>query len=838
VVLYSTTNQQLIAKKELEARIMAWQFKPLTERVARMRERWRSTKPEICIARYKIITEFYRKHPELNGILRRAKAMHEIFSKIPVRIDDDEVIVGAQAAKFKAGALYPENCVTFIKDEICSGSIRTRDIDPYDVSDEDIEYLKETIDYWLYGESTHAKTQAYYPEEYAPHDFNGVTMIGRMCISDTPVGHFVAGYEKAIKVGFKAIKEEAERKMAEIVAQAMPGNTNEQYNFYRAIAIVCDGMITLTKRYAKLAAEKLAAETDPQRKKELAMMVETLNWIMENPARNFVEALQCLYMYHTCLCLEGNIHGISLGRVDQYLGEFLEKDLQNGTITEEYAQELLDLFFLKIVEINKPWSYGATQSAPGYTTGQLMTLGGVDKDGNDAANKVSYMMLQSVGRLKLHTPLALRVHKNTPPELWEAAIETSKICGGIPTFENDDVIIPALLNRGFTLEDARDYSLIGCVEPGGTGNDWPACGGTGSVSYINLPNALWLAINDGYLPVPLRFGAPKKGDKEPEMIKQRVGLPTGYLYEMETFEEVLEAFRKQMEFFVRWHVIVNNNAEYVTREVLPLPVVSATMEGCMEKGKDVMYGGAKYNGTGVPGIGIGNIADSLFMIKHLCFDTKKCTTRELYDALINNWEGYEELQQYIKGSELHYGNGNPEVDQWAAWAAEKYAEIVTSCTGPRGRYTAALFPVTAHVMFGMMTAATPDGRNAGVPLSDGISPVQQMDKKGPTAIIRSVATIKQGDFANGTLLNMKFSPSCLRGEDGIKKLSQLIQTYFNLGGMEVQINVLSADILREAQKNPDEYRDLVVRIAGFSAYFVELHVTSQNELISRTVLEM
>ena len=269
------------------------------------------------------------------------------------------------------------------------------------------------------------------------------------------------------------------------------------------------------------------------------------------------------------------------------------------------------------------------------------------------------------------------------------------------------------------------------------------------------------------------------------------------------------------------------------REVLPLPVVSATMEGCMEKGKDVMYGGAKYNGTGIPGIGIGNIADSLFMIKHLCFDTKKCTTRELYDALLNNWEGYEELQQYIKGSELHYGNGNPEVDKWAAWAAEKYAEIVTSFTGPRGRYTAALFPVTAHVMFGMMTAATPDGRNAGVPLSDGISPVQQMDKNGPTAIIRSVATLKQDAFANGTLLNMKFSPSCLRGEDGIKKLSQLIQTYFNLGGMEVQINVHSrypAGGTRIMNIGPGGGDSRLFRLLCCAC-------DKSNELISRTVLE-
>jgi formate C-acetyltransferase len=284
--------------------------------------------------------------------------------------------------------------------------------------------------------------------------------------------------------------------------------------------------------------------------------------------------------------------------------------------------------------------------------------------------------------------------------------------------------------------------------------------------------------------------------------------------------------------------MVNNNAEYVTRELLPLPVVSATMGGCMEKGKDVMFGGAKYNGSGIPGIGIGNVADSLYMIKHLCFDTKKCTTRELHDALLHNWQGYEDLQQYIKSSNLHYGNAVPEVDALAAWASETFAETVTSCTGPRGSYTAAMFPVTANVIFGMMTGATPDGRSAGLPLADGISPVQQMDKNGPTAIIRSVATIDQTMFANGTLLNMKFSPSALNGKDGIAKLSQLIQTYFELGGMELQINVISAETLKDAQKHPENYKNLVVRVAGFSAFFVELHITGQNDLISRTVLDM
>lgn len=808
---------------------MSWTLKPVTERVKKQREMYRNTRPEICIARYKILTEFYLNHPELTGILRRARAMKEIFEQIPVRIGDDEVIVGAQSAKYRAGALYPEVCVSFIKDEVGSGSIRTREIDPYDISEEDRLYVLNTIDYWLKGESTYAKTLGNYMDEYAPHDFNGVTYIGRMTISDTPVGHFIANYDKAIRVGFKAIKEEAQRKIQEILDKGMPDNTNEQYNFYRSIVLVCDGMITLTKRYAALAREKAAIEKNPERKAELERMAEALDWCMENPCRNFHEAIQTLFMYQTCLCLEGNMHGISFGRVDQYLGDFLERDLASGAITEEYAQELMDMFYLKVAEMNKPWSLGATRSAPGYTSGQLMCMGGVDKDGNDASNKVTYMMLQSTARLVLHDPpQTLRIHKNTPPELWEAAIETTKIVGGLPTFENDDVIIPALVKRGMTLEDARNYAPIGCVEPGGCGNDWPACGGTGSMSYINMPNAVLLAINNGRLP------APAWNPKDSSTPQPQVGPATGYLYEMEDFEQVKDAYLKQLEFFVKWHVMVNNNAEYITRDLVPLPCVSATMDGCMEKGKDVMYGGAKYNGTGIPGIGIGNVTDSLFMIKHLCFDTKKCTTRELYDALMHNWEGYEDLQQYIKNHCPHYGNGHPEVDEIAAWASTEFARIVTSFTGPRGRYTAAMFPVTAHVMFGSMTAATPDGRSAGQPLADGISPVQQMDTNGPTAVIVSVATIDQTLFANGTLLNLKFSPASLKGEDGVRKLAQLIQTYFDLGGMELQINVVSAETMRKAQKNPEEYKNLVVRIAGFSAYFVELSLESQEDLISRT----
>jgi formate C-acetyltransferase len=567
------------------------------------------------------------------------------------------------------------------------------------------------------------------PDYLQKHAMNGVTMYGLFGDSGqqcgSPVGHFCGNFNNLLDNGLGAIRKEALERMKKLEEDGIFGSSIDQYQFYRAVSIVTGAMITLTKRYAKLAEEKAAAERDPDRKKELLDMADTLNWCMENPARGFQDAVQMIYMYQTCMCLDACMHGISFGRLDQYLGRYYDRDLAAGRITQARAQEILDLFYLKVAEMNKIWSYGATKSGPGYTSGQLMTLGGVDKDGKDATNAVTFMMLQSAGRLVLHDPpQALRIHKGTPDKLWEAAIETTKIAGGVPTFESDDVIIPALMSRGLPLESARNYTLIGCVEPSGCGDEWPACGGSGTESYMNLPNAVLLAINDGY------YASPFFGGKNPPM---RGGLPTGFLYEMETFEEVLEAFKKQTEFFVKLHANCTNAFEYLAKQILPLPVASCTIDGCMEKGADVMWGGARYNSTGISGVGIGNVADSLYMIRHLCFDTKKCTTRQLYDALMNNWAGYEELQRYIKNQAPHYGNGIQEVDGYAGWAAGVFADACNACTGPRGRFSAGLYPVTTNVIFGQMTSATPDGRSAGTPLADGISPVQQMDLNGPTS---------------------------------------------------------------------------------------------------------
>jgi formate C-acetyltransferase len=640
----------------------------------------------------------------------------------------------------------------------------------------------------------------------------------------SPVGHFVANFDKAINKGFAAIRDEAQAKMDALEGK-MFGDSVYQYNFYRAVTIVCDGMIILAKRYAAECERLAEAEKDAARKQELEKMADCLNWIMENPCRTFHEAIQCMYLYQMGMCLDGQQHGISYGRVDQYLGKFYDADIAAGRITHKYAQEILDLFYLKVAEMNKIWPYFATLSGPGYTSGQLMTLGGVTKDGEDATNAVTYMMLQSAGRLVLHDPpQSLRIHKGTPKELWEAAIETTQIAGGVPTFESDDVIIPALMDRGLPMESARNYCLIGCVEPQSCGDEWACPGGNGTESFFNLLNAFLLGINNGYNPMPGFDG--KLGGQ--------VGLPTGYLYEMETFDEVLEAVKKQIEYFVNWQISLVNMYEYVASEHMALPLVSATIDGCMESGKDVMKGGAKYNATGNAGIAIGNIADSLWIVKHMVYDKKLISAKDFYDAVMSDWEGKEDLRQFILNEIPRYGNGDEQADQFATWASDVYGNAVNAGTGPRGRWSAGLYPVTAHVLFGMMTWASPDGRKTGEPLADGISPMQQMDKNGPTASIRSVSVIDQRKFSNGTLLNMRFHPTALSSESGKEKLVSLIKTYFKLGGMELQFNIVSAKVLRKAQEKPEDYRDLVVRIAGFSAYFVELYKASQEDIIKRT----
>jgi formate C-acetyltransferase len=449
-----------------------------------------------------------------------------------------------------------------------------------------------------------------------------------------------------------------------------------------------------------------------------------------------------------------------------------------------------------------------------------MSLGGVKKDGSDATNEVSFLMLQAMGRLHLHEPpLSLRVHKGTPAALWEAAIACTKEVGGIPTLQNDDIIIPTLLERGFTLEDARDYCIIGCVEPAGAGNDFPRCGGCGRATYLNMGNMLVMLINGGKNPL--------NGEDS--------GYSTGYLYDYKTFDELTDAFKKQVEHYVFWHISMSNLFYTVMSELMPLPSVSATMDGCMETGRDVMRGGAKYNSYGSSGVGCANVADSLAVIKYMCFDKKRVTARELYDAVMADWQGYEPLRQAILNEVPRYGNDDPYADEIAAASMDVFAQAFLKGTGDTGdRWQAGIYPVSTHVINGKRTWATPDGRLAREALAEGVSPKQGLDKNGPAAVLKSVAAINHAAYRNGTLLNMKFHPATVRGEEGTEKLRRLVETYFALGGMHLQYNVVGGDQLRAAQDDPETNKNLVIRIAGFSAYFVELDASLQDDLISRT----
>jgi formate C-acetyltransferase len=446
-------------------------------------------------------------------------------------------------------------------------------------------------------------------------------------------------------------------------------------------------------------------------------------------------------------------------------------------------------------------------------------VGGKKRDGSDATNALTLLFLQTYRRLYLADPtISVRIHKDTPYEVWEAAIESSKVAGGMPIIENDEIIIPALMERGMALEDANDFCIIGCVEPAGCGTEWSACGSSGAESFCNLMGILNMAFHNG---TNLKTGC-------------EAGIKTGYLYDYESFEELQAAFLKQLDFFLDWHVSMVNLYELAYSEFFPCVSASVTIEGCMDNGADVLLGGAKYNSTGFTALGTGNVADSLMAIKKLVFDDKTVSARELYDALVANWQGYEELRATIENEVPHYGNNIDEVDSLAAWALGEFADRMNAATGSRGKWRGGTFTMTTHLEFGAMTMATPDGRLDQSPLAEAISSRQGFDKNGPIAYLMSASKLPHYKLGNGDQLNIRFSPKSVAGELGTRRMQELISTYFGLGGMQVQFNVVSTDELHEAQERPEEFENLIVRIAGFSTFFVEMPKHMQDDFITRS----
>jgi formate C-acetyltransferase len=811
-----------------------YEFKPITGRIAHMRQLIRDRVIQVDAEKALIATEASKKNEHVVPHIRRPRIAYEVCANMTVRVEDFELIVGNKAKNFLGACVNPEwEGGGWIPMVVGSGAWTLREDGLYhnpdedelkmSVAPEDVEAIKSISAYWM-GRTISSTADSWQPPGYEELTrFNVTANLPGMPLMMLSAGHLTPGFPKILARGYKAIRDEAQAWLDDHINNIMGEDANKVM-FYTGVTITCDAATILIKRYSQACYEKAKTCDDPNRMAELRMMGDSLAWISEHPARTFWEACQATILYQLFMSLESAIPASAFGRFDQYTWPYLKKDLDEGTITMEYAQEIVDAFFLKANCFYGGGPGGGMASITGVgNTYQHTTIGGVDPDyGKDATNPVTYMALESIGRLSLHDPtISLRVNKDTPDRLWECALETTRLVGGLPLFQNDEVIIPGIMRElGFDLYDARNYALIGCQEITGSGNDYPACNGTsapyGSVHYGVCLSA---ALNNGINPFN----------------HEECRIKTGYLYDMKSFEEVQEAYKKIAAYFTKAQVSINNYTEYLHAYHAPLIALSISMEGCMEKGKDVTWGGAKYNSFGGTGTGLATVADSLTTIKYMIFDKKKCTARELYDAFMANWEGYEDLRQQILAEVPHFGNGDPYADEMMKWVCDTYYEICEECYSVRcSKFKAGLYSASDHVYQGYHTWATPDGRKTGEPVADGSSPVQGRDKLGPTAVFASEVAYDHSHFMDGIALNMRIHPTALRGEEGLEKLRDLTKTYFENQGMEVQFNVISSETMRSAQEDPGNYRDLVVRIAGYSAYFVELNQDCQNDIIART----
>jgi len=790
-------------------------------RVARLRDRFLNTTPAVCSERAKIVTQAYQDYQCDPVVLKRAKTLGRILEEMTIFIGEDELVVGNMASKPRSAPIFPEFSYTWVVTEMDQAPFEERESDKFLIDGETKADLRNLADFWV-GKTVNDFALRSLPETALETIKNSaVFAFSPEVLILSGNGNFSPNYKKILERGFNGIKKDAEDNLAKLGIPA-DGTEIEKYNFWKAIIFSCEAIMVYARRYAELAKDLAANESDPKRKAELMRIAEVCEKVPANPASTFREACQSFYFFHIVLHIETNGHSISPGRFDQYMFPYFRNDMDAGLITGSEAQELIECLWIKLSEINKIRPVGATKAFGGYPMFQNLCVGGQTREGRDATNELTYMCLDATKNVRLHQPsISARVWNGTPYPLWKKLVEVTRTGLGMPALHNDEVIIPALLNRGKPLEDARSYSIVGCVEPAIQGYDLGCTGGTGDAPFFNMAACLEYAINDG----------------KSLMSGVQVGPRTGSLADFRDFDEVRAAYEKQIKFFVDTFAVITNNADLMHRQLSPLPFRSCGIEPCVERGLDVNSGGAQYNGTGTAGVGVSNTGDSLMAIKKVVFDDGMLSGAELLDTLKNNWEGQEVLRNRILANVPHYGNDISEVDDMAAWAAGVYLHHTEQSVGPRGRYNPGLWPVSSNIPLGMGVGASPDGRKAGEALADGISPVHGRDLSGPTALLNSAARIDHQISSNGTLLNLRFHPSALEGEAGEAALIAALKTFFDMKGMHVQYNVVSSQTLRDAQRTPEKYRDLIVRVAGYSALFVGLDPKLQEDIITRTEIE-
>lgn len=766
-----------------------------------------SVTPEIESERAVLITKSFMETEAMPMIIRRAKALEKILNEMTIVIRDEELIVGNLTTKPRGTQIFPEFSNKWLLSEFDTVAKRKGDV--FLISEKTKDDLRDAFKYWDCRTVNELAEQYMFPETREAIAA-GVFTVGNYFFNG--VGHVSVDYAKVMAVGFNGIIAEAEAEMAN-ADTSMPDYIKKKH-FLDAVIISANAAINYANRFAALARDMSKQEKDSRRRDELLEIAQMCEWVPANPARSFYEALQSFWFVQAIIQLESNGHSISPMRFDQYMYPYYKQDVSNGIITSEKAQELLDCLWIKFNDINKIRDEGSTKAFGGYPMFQNLIVGGQTADGLDATNELSFMCLDATAHTKLPQPsISARVWNKTPDDFLLKTCEISRLGLGMPAFYSDEVVIPSLVSRGVTLRDARDYGIIGCVEPqkGGKTEGWH------DAAFFNIAKVLEITINNGMVD------------------GKQMGPQTGEFESFESFGALMDAYKNQMEYFVSLLINADNSVDIAHGERAPLPFLASMVDDCISKGKSLQEGGAHYNFTGPQGVGVANVGDSLAAIKEFVFDNKTITAKDLEKALNDNFVGMEDMRQMLLNRAPKFGNDIDAVDNLAREGALIYCREVEKYSNPRGgQFQPGLYPVSANVPMGAGTGATPDGRLAGTALADGVSPVSGRDLAGPTAAVNSVSKLDHYIASNGTLLNQKFHPSAIEGESGLRNLSSLVRGFFDQKGMHVQFNVVDRKKLIDAQNNPDKYQSLVVRVAGYSAHFTSLDKSIQDDIIART----
>lgn len=781
----------------------------MNERIRHLRQQNFDTPTTLSIERALIETAFYKEHYGTMPVaILRARNFYEICKKKTIYIGDEELIVGERGPLPKAVPTFPELTCHSVED---LHTLNERELQRYTISQEDIDtYEREVIPYWQ-GKTQRERIFNHVSKEWEEAYHAGVFT---EFMEQRAAGH-TAMDGKMYHEGLLDVKARIEKRISELDYIYDPEATDKQQEL-EAMAISCDAVILFAERHAALAEEKAAKEQNPQRKKELEKIANVCRWVPAHAPRDLWEAIQMYWFVHLGTVTELNgWDSMNPGHIDQHLWPFYQKGIEDGTLTRDKAKELLSCLWIKFNNQPAPPKVGVTALESGtYNDFTNINIGGVDRNGENATNDLSYMILEIQEELhELQPGLSIHIAQNTPDEFLLEGIKVIRQGHGYPSIFNPDTYVQEMVRAGKTIEDAREGGCSGCIEVGAFGKEAYLLTG-----YLNTPKILEITLNNGI---------------DPETGK-KLGLETGDPRSFKTFEELYEAWHKQMVYFVNLKLSVNNYIERMFSLYAPATFLSLYIDDCIEKGKDYYSGGARYNTTYIQCTGLGTITDCFTTLKKHVFEDKRYTMEEMLDACASNWENGEKMRQYIRNHTPFFGNDDAYADTIAVRVYDDLVKAIEGRPNTRGGKTQLnMLSTTCHNYFGSVCGATPNGRFAHFAISDGTSPAHGSDSHGPTAVIKSLGKLDQTK-SGGTLLNVRFVPQLLKRDEDQRKLASLIRTYFKFGGHHIQFNIVDTATLHDAQKHPEEYRDLLVRVAGYSDYFNDMTEQLQNEIIART----